>query len=430
MRLIESRLQKFLLGFEFLFVSLTRNVCPTALVYLKGLLLCRRRNCQVMAEELQESNSQRLHHFITASKWQYQQLMDAVTLMFWKMVQSVGLAKDSCLIIDDSGNPKKGRHSAGVKRQYCGQVGKTDNCQVGVFGALCAGSLVNLVQASLFGLERKVSKIDQAAVIINHVIKVLKVKVRWVCFDAFYGRDITLLADLIKAGIEFVADVPDNFQIWLEPFQMRVPVQKKGARGRKCKNPRPNHRSVSIKKYVKSLSVREWKYITVRHQSGGKKLQAWFHTREVYIINPLTNKRQLITLLVREDKDGTLKYSFCHCPGATIKELAYRQSKRYFVEKSLREAKKELGLNEYQTRSAESWHKHMAMIMLAQLFLNDEKIHLYEQEKLWMTTQDVIQTLQSMLFFIKRSIENLLDYILAKQPPDKRLVKKSLFLRI
>ena len=65
MRLIESRLHKFLLSFEFLFKSLTRNVCATALVYLKGLLLCRRRNCQVMAEELQESNSQRLHHFIT-----------------------------------------------------------------------------------------------------------------------------------------------------------------------------------------------------------------------------------------------------------------------------------------------------------------------------------------------------------------------------
>lgn len=430
MRLIESRLHKFLLGFEFLFVSLTRNVSHTALIYLKGLLLCRRRNCQVMAEELQESNSQRLHHFITASKWQYHTLMDAVTLMFWKMVESVGLAKDGCLIIDDSGNPKKGRESAGVKRQYCGQVGKTDNCQVGVFGALCAGSLVNLVQASLFGLERKVSKIEQAAIIINHVIKVLKVKVRWVCFDAFYGRDITLLADLIKADIEFVADVPDNLQIWLEPFQMRVPTKKEGTRGRKHKNAKPNRPSISIKKYVKSLSMRDWKFITVRHQSGGKKLQAWFHAREVYIINPLTNKRQLITLLVREDKDGTKKYSFCHCPGANIKELAYRQSKRYFVEKSLRDAKKELGLNEYQTRSAESWHKHMAMIMLAQLFLNDEKIHLYEQEKLWLTIQDVIQTLKSMLSFVKRSIENLLDYILVKQPPDKRLAKKSLFLRI
>jgi hypothetical protein len=72
----------------------------------------------------------------------------------------------------------------------------------------------------------------------------------------------------------------------------------------------------------------------------------------------------------------------------------------------------------------------MAMIMLAQLFLNEEKIIFYEQEKIWTTTQDVIQMLKSVLQFVKRSIENLLDYILAKQPPDKRLIKKLLILRI
>jgi len=383
-----------------------------------------------MAEELQESNQQRLHHFITASKWGFKRVMDVVTLQFWQVLERQGLAEDTCLVIDEAGNPKKGRHSAGVQRQYCGQVGKVDNCQVGVFGALCGGSLVNLVQASLFGIAGKTTKIDLARSIIMHVIKELGIKVRWVCFDAFYGRDSTLLAGLIKNGIEFVADVPDSLQIWLEPFQMRIPVQNPGARGPKCKYPRPNKASVSIKKYAGGLQALAWKYITVRHQSGGKKLQAWFHCREVYILNPLTNKRQLLTLLIREDKDGTIKYSFCHCPGASLKELAYRQCKRYFVEKSFRDGKKELGLNEYQTRSEESYHKHMAMIMLAQLFINQEKIYHYEQEKLWMTTQDVIQSFKSTLQFVKRSLKVFLDYILAKQPPDKRLVKNLLYLRI
>lgn len=97
----------FLYRFEFLFLTLTRNVSTNALVYLKGLLLCRRRNCQVMAEELQESNGQRLHHFITASRWCYQQVMDVVTLTLWERLQSLGLADDICLIIDEAGNPKK-----------------------------------------------------------------------------------------------------------------------------------------------------------------------------------------------------------------------------------------------------------------------------------------------------------------------------------
>lgn len=383
-----------------------------------------------MAEELQQSNQQRLHHFISTSRWHFSRVMDTVTIGFFARLQQLGLMDDACLIIDEAGNPKKGKHSAGVKRQYCGQLGKIDNCQVGVFGALCGGSLVNLVQARLFGTDDKKTKIDQAFEIITHVTGILKIPVKWICFDAFYGRDAALLADLIKRGLHFVADVPDNLHVWLEPFQMRVPKQQPGTRGRKNIHARPNKDSVSIRKYLLSLKHTDWKFITVRHQSGGKKLQAWFHCREVYILNPLTGRKQAITLLIREDKDGTIKYSFCYCPGANLKELAYRQCKRYFVEKSFREGKKELGLNEYQTRSEESWNKHMAMVMLGQLFLNDEKVYHYEQSGLWLTTQDVIHSLKSMLGFAIRSIEILLNDILLKQPPHRRLVRNLLYLRI
>jgi len=68
--------------------------------------------------------------------------------------------------------------------------------------------------------------------------------------------------------------------------------------------------------------------------------------------------------------------------------------------------------------------------MLAQLFLNEEKIYHYEHNKLWMTTQDVIQTLKSTFQFVKRELTDLLNYILSKQPPDRRLVKKYMYLRI
>ena len=75
--------------------------------------------------------------------------------------------------------------------------------------------------------------------------------------------------------------------------------------------------------------------------------------------------------------EGTIKYSLCYRPGALVKELAYMQCKRFFIEKSFREGKKELGLNEYQTRSAQGWHKHMAIIMLGQLFLNTQTLLYY-----------------------------------------------------
>ena len=99
MRLIQSGLPQFLFCFQDLFTSLTRNVSATALVYLKGLLLCSRRNCQVMAEGLQESNGQRLHHFISVGRRCYQSVMDVVTLQFWQVVGKLGLTADYCLII-------------------------------------------------------------------------------------------------------------------------------------------------------------------------------------------------------------------------------------------------------------------------------------------------------------------------------------------
>lgn len=423
-------MHEFIFRFSFLFTSLTRTVSSTARLYLKGLLLTRRRNCQVMAEELGESNQQCLHHFISASPWQFQQVMDTVTLEFYDLLKRASLQTDTCLIIDETGNPKKGKASAGVKHQYCGQVGKTDNCQVGVFGALCGGSLVNLVQGSLAAIDPQRSKIDQASHLIDHITKGLKIEVQWVCFDAFYGRDTALLAHLIKQGQEFIADIPEDTRVWLEPFQMRIPPRKPGARGRKSTLAKPNRPDISVRDYAQLLKPMDWKYVTIRHQSGGRKLKAWFHGQEIYILNPLTNRKQLVTLLIREDADGTIKYSLCHCPGKGLKELAYRQSKRYFIEKSFREGKKELGLNQYQTRSAISYHKHMAMVMLGQLFINEEKWNHYEQATIWMTTQDVVHSLKSTLGFVKRTLEELLSHILAKQPPDKRLTKKLIYVRI
>jgi SRSO17 transposase len=381
-----------------------------------------------MAEELSDVSQQRLHHFITVGKWCYRKLMDKLTVDCWHLLKANGLEDDTCLIIDESGNPKKGKLSAGVKRQYCGQIGKTDNCQVGVFGALCGGSLVNLVQAKL-SLGSEATKIELAKEIINHVVLELKVKAKWVCFDAFYGRDAHLLCSLIKMKLPFVADVPDNLQIWLEPFQMRVPIKLPGTRGRKNIYAKPNRDSISIRRYTESLKKKDWTWMKVRHQSKGKVLFAWFHCQDIYIYNPITQKRQLLQLLIRKDVDGTIKYSFCYHHEPTLRTLAYMQCKRFFIEKSFREAKKELGLNEYQTRSSESWHKHMTMVMLGQLFINTQKVDSYNEE-LWLTTQDFILLVKSVLKMTLRTLENIMVAILAKQPPDNKKLKKLLFIRI
>jgi len=86
-----------------------------------------------MAEVVPFSDDQALQHFLTNSEWDEQLVVDQIAA---DANSYIGGKQDSCLIIDETGLPKKGDKSVGVKRQWCGQLGKVDNCQVGVFSAL------------------------------------------------------------------------------------------------------------------------------------------------------------------------------------------------------------------------------------------------------------------------------------------------------
>jgi SRSO17 transposase len=100
-----------------------------------------------MAEAVPDSNDQALQHFLTNSPWDDQKVVAQVT---HDANALLGGYDDSCLIIDESGNPKKGDKSVGVSRQWCGQLGKTDNCQVGVYSVLCHGEHVAPIGYRLF----------------------------------------------------------------------------------------------------------------------------------------------------------------------------------------------------------------------------------------------------------------------------------------
>ena len=253
--------------------------------------------------------------------------------------------------------------------------------------------------------------------------------VQWVCFDAFYGRDAALLANLVKGRLEFVADVPDTHQLWLKPFQMRVP-KRTGSRGREPIHAKPTEPSVSLRKYIRSLGKKDWRTIVVRHQSRGK-LKAKFHRKDVYIINPLTSKRMKLILLIRKDPDGTIKYSLCHAPKyIRTRTLAYRQCKRYFIEQSFREAKMELGLNEYQTRSEVGWQRHMALCMLTQLFINKEKLRHKTRNRIKLAAGDILRLIQCRTVFYENTIERLFGMILMKQPFRKSSLENLFNLRI
>ena len=109
--------------------------------YLKGLMQAERKNMERMEEVVVEADEQRLQHMLSDSDWDHRAVLDQVAL---DANRWLGGTEDSCLLVDESGFAKKGKHSVGVARQWNGRLGKVDNCQVGVFAALGKGHLANL----------------------------------------------------------------------------------------------------------------------------------------------------------------------------------------------------------------------------------------------------------------------------------------------
>ena len=116
-----------------LFQQHSRVAGEKSLQYFKGLIQAKKKNMERMAEAVPFSDDQALQHFLTNSEWDEQLIVDQIAI---DANNYIGGKRDSCLIIDETGFPKKGDKSVGVKRQWCGQLGKVDNCQVGVFSAL------------------------------------------------------------------------------------------------------------------------------------------------------------------------------------------------------------------------------------------------------------------------------------------------------
>lgn len=382
-----------------------------------------------MANVSDGSNQQQLHHLLSEAKWKSSALMEEVAVQFVKQTEQAGLLEDLQLIIDESGFAKKGKKSEGVARQYNGSAGKIDNCQVGVFAALNAGSLTNLINAKLYTPKSETSKIDHALDLIKHTIDELKLPVKYVSFDAFYGRDTGLLATLRGKKIHFVADVPENLQICLERFHMRLP-KAKGTKGRKPVHKQPTQPFISIQEYTCSLKKKDFSRIAVRHASKGK-LKASYHKKAVYIINPHTKRCMELILLIRKDADGTIKFSLCNAPDeVTLKELAYQQSKRYFIERNFQDAKQELGLDDYQCRSETAWLRHMSLCMLAMLFINKEKCESLSEEGIYLSAADIKKLLQAIVLFNETNQQRIFREVLTKATMSKALAKKNVYIRI
>ena len=368
--------------------------------YLSGLLQAARRNVQRIAEVVPGTEAQALHHVLNHSPWEARAVMDQIAL---KVDDLLGGDRDSCLLLDETCFPKKGQKSVGVARQWMGLQGKTDNCQVAVFAALARGTSVALIDTELYlpqewikdparceaagvPAERQVLK-TKPMLALELVQRARRNGVRfsWVAADGTYGQDRTLLRALEDAGETFLVDVHRDQRIFLQD-----PGLKGSRRRRKGKSDELQAQALRVDEWAAQQPAGAWQKVWVRHGTKGE-LQLEALWRRVWILEGKDQEARCWHLLVTREPNAPdkLKYSLSNAaPTFSLQRLVYMQRQRYWVERAFQEAKNEAGMGDYQARSWRAWHHHVALVMMALLFLLRER-HLQQDALPLLSASDV-----------------------------------------
>ena len=416
--------------FSEFFRTSTRNVAPQALEYLKGQLLCgSRRNMSQMSVQVTKVNEQALSNFVSTSPWQDAPLIEAIGTEAVSVMSVCEPWGANALILDESGIAKQGKKSVGVARQYCGALGKVDNCQVGVFLAYSTPQQATLINHRLFlpqawvedpkrceeaGIPQvaKVfrSKAELGLEMIRHA-KQCGIPFAFVGMDAHYGQQPWLLSWHEQEDLVYMADIHEDTRVYLTYPEIGVP-QRKGNRGRLPSNPRVLHgEAIEVKNLIKDVPLQ---LLKVRDTQRGE-LWIRFAALRVFRIEADLPVPKPVWLLIRQELDTSqTKFSFSNAPvSILLKTLAEWQSRRYWVERALQDAKGLAGLDEYQVIGWRGWHHHMTMVLLAMLFLLQLKQTLKPKVPL-ITLQDAVEILEVVMPKKQLTFEEAVDHIRKK----------------
>lgn len=361
----------------------------TAQQYLCGLMQADKRNMERMAEAVPDSDDQVLQNFLTHSSWDYRGVMDQVAR---NTNQLIGAQVGAGLYIDESAFQKKGTKSVGVARQWNGRLGKQDNCQVGVFGAIGQADRVCLVDARLYLPQEWTedaarcdeadipraeqvhrTKLELAQEIIRHA-RHTGLHFEWIGMDGLYGQSLALLQTLQEQGEVFMADIHADRHIYLNDPKPFLPVAK--GHGRKPLHFHSRAHPIEVRKWLKKQPATAWRKKTLRHTTKAKLVVEILH-RRVWLWDKKSPTAQCWHLIVRREVNspGTVKYSLSNAPAQTsVTKLAKMQAQRFWIERAFQDAKSHIGMAQYQARQWQSWHRHMALVMMAMQFMLQSRI--------------------------------------------------------
>ena len=412
-----------------LFDTTTHHSSAQAQVYLQGLLSeLAAKNMWRMGERIIGAKQENLQQFLSDSPWRSSGVW---TWVGQRANKHLGGQAHSMLLIDESGQSKKGRQSVGVARQYNGRLGKTDNCQVGVYAALALGTRATLTGARLYLPEEWVkdparclaagmpageiqfrTKLELAQELVTEAVA-NGLEFKWVGVDAGYGRDQGFLSWLEDQEMGFVADVPSDLLVWEKPPATPERPAKLKASG-----------AVAVEKLGQQWKAgAKGRSVTLRAgENGPVRVKVW--ARRVWVWPEDQPTPRQWWLVMREDGEGDIKYTLINSPATTsLEELAILQGGRHFVERTFEDAKSHVGLGDYQVRKWLGWQHHMALVGLAMLFVLEERL-LAAQAYPLLSVRDVVE-LMSWYFMEHPSLERLVEVMDRRHHRRKQIMQAA-----
>jgi len=356
-------------------------------IFVKGLLSdLDRKSIEPIVLRYQDGKDVRqMQFFFKNSPWDGARMMH----LYQQRLGALASEPDGMISVDGSDFPKKGQHSVGVYRQYCGALGKTENCQSGVFAAYAGSKGYGLVDRRLYlpqawfdGDHREFweecaipadvtfkTKPRLALDMINQALASGIFQARWAGCDTTFGSDQEFLDGLPKTAW-FFADVKSDRLVWLERPEWGMPAYK--GHGRPPKKMVPSAAPVPVSTIAEDDGI-PWRTVVLAEGAKGPIVA---RVKCLRILECREGREgEELWLYIRRYEDGRTKYSWSNAPaGIAPEKLDHAATLRWPIEQCFEECKSYLGMGHYESRSWAAWHRHMMFVFIAHLFTTEVRM--------------------------------------------------------
>jgi len=354
-----------------------------------------RKSIEPMALNVKNGNIRAMQHFISDVQWDDEKLL----FKYRNMVAEDLGDPDGVVIFDESGFVKKGNDSIGVGKQYCGTLGKVENCQVGVFAAYASSQGYAFLDTRLFipekwfsedyqerrgkcELPKQISfksKAQLAAEMLKDLDKSETVPFKWVLADSIYGSN----PDFIEAveaceGVHYFVSIAVDTLCWLtSPVTRKKQYRYRGQIQEKIVLETTEKKPITVGELAKNIHDVFWYRRRVSEGTKGP-IEYEFTKRQVVLSkNGLPDKHVWLIMRRTLGQQPIYRYFISNAPLSTrLPTFVWLSGLRWAIEQCLEEGKTELGMDHYEVRKYRGWTHHMLTSMLTHFFLWHLKIRL------------------------------------------------------